>query len=194
MSGLRNSEDRFHYLNFSNGKIVTKEAGELETFDEFEGRLTDIKVVDDEYQGVKFKNISMYFVDDEAKKFLLNIRLDSGYGISFCMLVPNIELSFPFVISGFQKEIDGKKKSGIFVKQKGKFLKWYFTKKNPRDLPPLKKVKVKGNEVWDSSDQQNFFIKMLQEVAVVLESPVPEYSKDAKSLIERSAPIDDLPF
>jgi hypothetical protein len=197
MSGLRNSTERFEYLNFSKGKIVLNG----EQFDEFEGRVLDIKISDDEYQGEHFKKIGLLMRDDTGKQYLLNMKMNSGYGVSFCMLVPNIEWMWPIIISGFSKEVEGKKKTGIFIKQRGVFIKWHFTKDNPGELPSLKKVKYKGHDVWDSSDQQNYFLEMLAVVSHELskvkntatsDSKPPEVS--AAAVTENLSPVDDLPF
>jgi hypothetical protein len=197
MSGLRNSTDRYEYLNFSKGKIVLNG----EQYDEFEGRVLDIKISDDEYQGEHFKKIGLMMRDDTGKLYLLNMKMNSGYGVSFCMLVPNIDWLRPIIISGFAKEVDGKKKTGVFVKQRGSFIKWHFTKDNPGELPPLEKVKFKGQDVWDSTKQQLFFLDMLEVVSTELSKVKVPATSDNKppevanaAVTETLSPVDDLPF
>lgn len=54
------------------------------------------------------------------------------------------------------QEVDGKRKTSLFINQDGKAVKWFWTKDNPGELPSLKKVKIKGKETWDDSDQIEF--------------------------------------
>lgn len=90
----------------------------------------------------------------------------------------------------------------MFVSQEGKSLKWYFTKDNPHDLPQLERKTVNGQQVWDATGQQEFFIDMITKSNQMLFGKLggvanqnierivnPEI--DADSL---TAPVDDLPF
>lgn len=154
--GLGQDTGSFKFVNISKGKLVIKKDGEIQTFGYLEGHLTDIEILEDEYQGDKYLKLSLK-INDGSESFLLQMRLDSGYGRAFCCIIPNANLEWPMKISPSFKDDRG----GLFIKQNGAALKWYFNKDNPRDLPQLKKVKVGNKELWDNADQQAYFINML---------------------------------
>jgi hypothetical protein len=81
--------------------------------------------------------------------------------------------------------IDGdKKQSVVFISQNGKGLKHFWTKDTPRELPPLKKIKVKGVETWDDTDRMDYledYVKL---------SILPKVKPTLQDVIEG----DDVPF
>lgn len=198
--GLGNNSGKITFVNIKKGKLAIKKDNEVHLFEYIEGLLTDIEIRDEEYQGEKYKRLCLK-INDGREDFLLQMRLDSGYGRAFCCIAPNIELDKPFKLSPTFTEKDGKQAGGMFINQHGKALKWFFTRDNPNGLPPMKEVEFKGKKMWDNAEQQQFFIALLLNdikpklvhplfagpVHQVAEEPLP----DATSITE---PMDDLPF
>jgi len=203
--GLGQNTGRNTYVNISKGRLVVKKDGEVHEYGFVEGHLVDIEIVDDEYQGDKFKKLSLKF-NDGKENYILQMRLDSGYGRAFCCIIPNANLELPMKISPSFKDDRG----GMFINQSGSALKWYFTKDNPNGLPQLKKVELRGKTQWDNYDQQEFFIDLLlnkikpslkHEALAGPATPVdqepggegmpPAYVPDANDIKE---PLNDLPF
>ena len=61
------------------------------------------------------------------------------------------------IVPKYTEEGD-KKSSVIFINQNGKGLKHFWTRDNPKDLPDLKKIKVKGKDTWDDSDRLDYLL------------------------------------
>lgn len=201
--GLGQNDGSLTFVNISKGKLVIKKDGEVKTFGYLEGQLVDIEVLEDEYNNEKYLKLSLK-IKDGAETYLLQMRLDSGYGRAFCCIIPNANLEWPMKISPSFKDDRG----GLFIKQNGFPLKWYFNKENPRDLPQLKKVKVGNRDMWDNSDQQAYFINMLMlkikpklkhEILAGPATPVDNDHSDmppanVPSEADIQQPVDDLPF
>lgn len=199
--GLGNNSGKIIFVNIKKGKLAIKKDNEAHLFEHLEGMLTDIEIRDEEYQGEKYKKLCLK-INDRGEDFLLQMRLDSGYGRAFCKIILNVDLKQPMKISPNFTEKDGKQSGSLFINQNGKALKWYFTKDNPGDLPPMKEITFKGKTVWDNTDQQNYFIHMLLERVranlipashSIVSGPATEFNHvpDASEVI---TPIDDLPF
>lgn len=206
--GLGNNRGKFTYVNIRKGSLFTKKDEQELLYENLEGTITDITIVDDEYKGKQFKKLQLLIVDG-PDKFLLQMRLDSGYGIAFCMICPHIDFNKPVNLSPIYSEKDGKGKAGMFVNQNGVALKWAWTKdirENDRfgKLPQLEKGShPKLGEYWDNSAQQEFFIDMLlSKIKPTLKHEVlagpglqAETTSNAIPDVEGvSAPVDDLPF
>jgi hypothetical protein len=194
--GLQN-KDYPIYVTFDKGRLKAKINGVESTHGELTGMITGLSVSEDEYQGKKYKKISVE-VTDEKQIYILQMSLAGGYGVSFCMMLPSISYGHPITISGSEKTVEGKQKRTVFLKQGGQNLRWSFTKENPADLPPLKVSKDKlGMTHYDSTDQQTYFILMLEEIGQLLakkKGVVPE-AVQATTPVEEKPVIDDgLPF
>jgi hypothetical protein len=218
--GSKNYNRNVKYYRFQEHNVISKINGEVKKFDAIEGKLTDAKITDEEFEGHPYKQLALNIYDGEENS-ILTMRIGSGYCNAFCKILPNIDLTETFEISaGTNVNKEGKKISSVFVKQFGKSVKWYFTKENNNGLPqPVKIKNYYGKEIWDFNDQINFFIDLLTELQLVLEC-APEdlinqlprrilknkyhgvglisaknklddgIQSDAKSF----KPIDDLPF
>jgi hypothetical protein len=162
------------YLGIVSGKIAqrkkeptsttttrTTDEGKLiheELFSSVEGHITDITFKEGDYG----KQI-LVTIDNEGDKAILQMPFSSGTASSFIKALPNVDLSKPVKLSPKMEEKDGKKKTVLFVNQGGKAAKWFWTKDNPGDLPPMKKIKIKGKESWDDSDQLDYFESFIKE-------------------------------
>lgn len=155
------------YLSIQSGKIAqritepsstsksrTLESGKViheELYDTLEGRITGIQFKDGEY-GTQL----IITMENEGDIAHLQMPLSSSPASGFLKALPNVQ---PFALVKFKpsmKEENGKRKTSLFLSQGGQGVKWYWTKDNPGDLPPMKKIKVKGKETWDDSDQIDY--------------------------------------
>jgi hypothetical protein len=197
------------FLNFKDGLIVHSEGGDLKTYDAFSGRVIDLEIEDAEYQGEAYRKIILFIEDPETDKvFELGFSLESGYGNAFCCIAPNIDWSKPLEISGkIEDKGNGKKYSGMFIRQEGKAIKWFYTNAHDESAPPNKKrpapekVRVGNNDIFDFSKRNNFYEKMLiyvrKEKIVKITGGVAAYkprNADLSSADGVTEVIDDLPF
>ncbi len=197
--GLQN-KDYPIYVTFDKGNLKAKVNGIDTTHGELTGMITGISVADDEYQDRKYKKLSVEITDQSNKQiYILQMSLAGGYGVSFCMMIPNIQYGLPVAISASEKTVEGKIKRTVFIKQGKWNVKWAFTKESPGELPPLKISKDKLNTVlYDSSDQQAYFILMIEELADLL-SKKKGIERPARVAVNEpeqaeTLPKDDLPF
>jgi len=165
--GLQNNQSAGVFLQITNGKLVRqfKQATERsiarvnklgrevheEFYDSLTGYVTDIKTKDSEYG--KFWVVT---VKDDEGQYFLEMKYSSGYAVSFLKALPNANINEKMTITP-KLMIDGdKKQSVVFINQNGAGLKHFWTKDNPRELPQMKKVKVKGVETWDDTDRMEY--------------------------------------
>lgn len=186
--GLGNKGGKKNYLNIKEGKIIMKVGDTYEPFDHISGMITNVGT----HEGRFGKELHIT-IQDDADEFLLQVKFDSGYSRGFLMAIKNADLSLPVVLVPKYEEKDSKKKSTLFINQNGKGVRWAWVKDNPGDLPPMKQVTLKGEKVWDNTDEMNYLEKML------LEEIKPKLSAVVPAVVESNgddAPDseDDLPF
>lgn len=200
--GLGNNTGRFAFVNIKKGKLAVKKDNETVFFNYIEGYLQGLEIRDEEYQGEQYKKLCL-MINDGAEDFQLQMRLDSGYGRAFCNIILNVDLKNPMTITPTFEEVDGKQRSGMFINQNGKAVKWYFTKDHPNGLPPMKEVQFKGKTAWDNTDQQLFYMDLLlnkikpQLSNSVVDGPPHQFGTSSERIptaAEITEPIDDLPF
>ena len=165
--GLNQSQSKGVFLSITNGKLVrqfsaptdksvsrvNKMGREVheEFYDSLSGWLTDIKTKESEY-GKSW----VLVLKDEQGSYNLEMKYSSGYATSFLKAIPNATLSEVITLSP-KLIVDGdKKQSVLFISQNGKGLKHYWTKDKQRDLPPMKKVKVRGVDTWDDTERMDY--------------------------------------
>lgn len=171
--GLENRESG-NYITIYNGKLSTRVAegtpGAMQRvnklgktvfekfYDSFTGKLVGIKTQDSPYG----KNW-MFSFKDKAEVYHLQLPYSNSYAKAFLKMLPNINLAEEMQVSPSVKEVDGKSKSSLFVKQAGEWVKQAYTKEVPNGLPQMKQVMIKGQQVWDDSEQLAFLEKMVQD-------------------------------
>ena len=165
--GLNQSQSKGVFLSITNGKLVrqfpvqteksvsrvNKMGREVheEFYDSLTGYLTDIKTKESEY-GKSW----VLVIKDNDGSYNLDMKYSSGYSTSFLKAIPNADLTQLITLSP-KLIVDGdKKQSVLFISQNGKGLKHYWTKDTPRDLPPMKKVKVRGVDTWDDTERMDY--------------------------------------
>jgi hypothetical protein len=193
--GLNLSQAKGVFLSITNGKLVRQMPSPTEKsiarvnklmrevheefYDSLSGYITDLKTKESEYG--KFWVIT---IKDDSVYYNLEMKYSSGYATSFLKALPNANLSEVINITP-KLIIDGdKKQSVVFISQNGKGLKHYWTKDNPRELPPLKKVKVRGVETWDDTERMDY----LEEYVKL--SILPKIKPTLQDVNEG----DDIPF
>jgi len=114
------------------------------------GHIVNLDIKENDYG--KFLLVTIKDVATE-QKCILEMNFSSGYSTTFLKALPNANLDQNIEINP-ALIIDGdKKKSVIFLKQGGYPVKHFYTKDNPKGMPEMVKVKVKGKETWDDTDR-----------------------------------------
>lgn len=188
--GLQSNQSNGVFLSITNGKLVrqfkqptdktvtrTNKMGREvheEFYDSLSGHITDIKTKESEYG--KFWVIS---VKDNSNTYFLEVKYSSGYAVSFLKALPNVSLNEVVTLTP-KLNVDGEKKSSvIFLNQNGTPIKHYWNKENPKDLPQLKKIKVKGQETWDDTDRMEYLEDYVKSYILPKIKPVlSDYNED----------------
>lgn len=156
----------------------------------------------------KFGPQLQILIEDEGELFQLQMPWSSRYSNGFFKCMPNIDVSRKIEFNPWMKVVDNAKKTALYLKHYGDqdSIPWAWTKDDPKDLPPMVKIKVKGVETWDDSDQQEYFENYLNNVfkprLQKVERVVPpnNFATAASKASVPSGPIvgevedDDLPF
>ncbi|WP_018629237.1 hypothetical protein [Niabella aurantiaca] len=161
------------FLSISDGKItrrvkqstqssvtrVTKNGHTIheEIYDSVSGIITDIKPYTHDQYG-KFWNVR---IEDGGDAYVLQMNYSGGYSSAFLKQLPNVDLNERVRFIPSMKEVDGKKRVTLFLNQNGQALKHYYTKDDPKGLPNMVQVKVKGQLTWDDSDMMEFLENMV---------------------------------
>ena len=138
------------------GKVVSEKF-----YDSFTGKLVDVKITD----GTYGKAWNFYF-QDQKEVYILQLGYNNGFANAFLKMLPNADLTKEMKVSPVMKEDNGKMKSSLFVNQDGVALKHFYTKDKPNGLPVWKQITVKGEKVWDSTDQLKFLEDMVMTTIV----------------------------
>ena len=138
-------------------------------YDSFTGKLIDVKIAD----GTYGKTWNFYF-HDSGEVYILQLSYNSSFANAFLKMLPNVDLAREMRVSPSSKEEGGKLKTSLFINQNGVALKHYYTKDHPNGLPIWTQIVVKGEKVWDSTDQLKFLEDM------VMSSIVPKLVRDVQ--------------
>lgn len=130
-------------------------------YDSFVGKLVGIKTTDGPY-GKQWD----FSFQDAGDVYHLNLPYSNSFAKNILKMLPNCDLSKEMKVTPQTKEVDGVNKSSIFINQDGVSIKHAFTKENPNGLPPMTQVKVKGELVWDDTEQLAFLQNMVDNVIV----------------------------
>lgn len=215
--GLGNSSGNLTYVNLKDGKFIIKKDGQAVLYDHVFGYLRELRIESDTYNNETFDVLILTIIDG-ADKFLVKMKFGSGYCLGFCMAIGNADLAKKIVLLPSYKKENGKEKRTMFISQsnpdeRGKALKWTWTKDNPGNLPQLKKVNFQGQDRWDSYEQNQFLKEyLIQDIGHRIppeiltgpanqSSPQPAPPSNASDGLpgwvrpeDMMEPIDDLPF
>lgn len=164
--GLKQRTDAGAYVKLSEGKFYLAKDETKTPYTELEGTLTNIYTKDDVYEGKPVRKLYLV-MNDGDQNLILNFRFDSRYCTSFMSFVMNADLKQPFtIIPKVTDKVDSRgekfQEMVLLLKQNGQPLKGYFTKDNPNGLPPMKKVRISGKDVWDKTDMLEFFENLIE--------------------------------
>ena len=145
-------------------------------YDSFTGKLIAIRTRDGQYG----KSWELDF-RDEGAVYTLQLSFSNSYATNFLKMLPNINLEKEMKLQPSEKEVDGKKKSSLFISQDGVTLKHAYTKDKPNGLPPMVQVQVKGQLVWDDSARLEFLETMVKR------DILPKLPEQAQAAASKSA-------
>lgn len=126
-------------------------------YDSFTGKLVNIRTRDGSY-GKSWE----FDFRDGSEVYTLQLSYSNSYATNILKMLPNVDLTKEMKVQPSQKMEDGKTKSSLFISQDGTTLKHAYTKDNPRGLPPMVEVMVKGQKVWDDSARLAFLEAMVK--------------------------------
>jgi len=196
------------FLNIKEGKISYKDkaTGEKKTCGFVEGLITDVKFEIKEWEGKKYEQVSVTIVDG-AEKYILQMKTNSGYFRAFCNCLKSGDVTKRTKFTPTYSEDGASKNSGMFVNQQGveKSLPWYSTKKDPKDVPPLKPVTFNGETKWDGTEQLKYWRDWLNSIKWTSDFEAGSMSQPSVSTTtathnpDQSGPVvsddlEDLPF
>lgn len=133
-----------------------------------EGTIERCYVDESEYGA----NFITELVDDENSRFKLQIPLDSQFFGQYAKRMPNIDTTQPLFLGlGYDRE---RERNFLYARQGENKVGMAYTKENQNGLPEPTKKTVKGKEVWDWEEQENFLYEVAMDFAASLEtSDVP---------------------
>jgi hypothetical protein len=204
--GLNKGLGTREYLTIREGKIA-KYLGDkkYELFDSVEGYIVGMSTRDTQYGPV----LCIDLKDDVVYQLQIRIKGEdqpgqlakqTSYFIAFAHCSPNIDPSKKVEFVPSLKEIDGKKRSALFINQGNETLKWAF--KKGEGMPDPEEVFNKKGELvsidWSEveafrMDKVNEFHAKIKEVAHVNNLIAePDVLEEKQAKVEQED--DDLPF
>lgn len=167
-------------------------------YDSFTGKLVNIRTQDGSY-GRNW----IFDFRDNGEVFHLNLGYSNSFATAFLKMLPNIDVTKEMQVSPSVKEVDGKNRSSLFVKQGDNWIKSAYTKENPNGMPDLKQVKIKGQLAWDDTERMEFLEAMVNEEILPklpkdlpvssqtkADSDVDEFANDMKA--DKPSELDDF--
>ena len=140
--------------------------------DQVTGQIVEIKVREGDY-GKSFQILIDVTEDEQSPEFFaVDFRFNST-GKSLLKKLPNIDLTKDVALVGYA--IDGTNSKGEAVtnyyavpyqgeiSKAGKVLPAY-TMEEPNGYPEMKKIKVKGKNTWDDTDQLEFLENLINSI------------------------------
>lgn len=202
------------YLTIREGKIA-KYLGDkkYELYDSVEGYIIGLSTRDTQYG----QQLCIDLKDDVVYQLQIRIKGEekpgvtakqTSYFIAFAHCAPNIDPSKKITFIPSLKEVDGKKRSALFLKQNGEIIKWAF--KKGEGMPDPEEVFNKKGELvsidWSEvetfrMDKVNEFHTRVDEVShanKLMGSESPDWQKVMPPVEEKTEKEyfddDDLPF
>ena len=173
----KQANDRTSERLTKTGKLVFEER-----FKDLTAKLDGIDTRENDYG----KQCQLKF-QDQGDFYIVSLPYSSRYASSFLKALPNLDLSkeVRFMPWAMKDKNDATKTiTGITLYQDGEKIAPYYTKEDPKGLPQMVKIKVKGKEQWDDSDMMVF----LEDMALNL------FEQDHKDLSTASHDNDEVPF
>lgn len=166
-------------------KRINKSGNEIYElhFSKLSGLLKDVKLKEDATFGNQYE----IYLQDADENYVLQIPQSGRVASSFLSRLPNVDRGSYVEISTWAVEEDGKLKQFMTLRQQDKVVQPYYSKDNPNGLPPLEQKKVKGQLVWDDSEQIEFYKSMVEKMFRT-PAPTPEPESDLDAVFEKREP------
>ena len=162
-------------------------------YDSFTGKLEKIEVKDGNYG----KTWNFGFRDREDL-YTLQLSYSNSFSTAILKQLPNVDLTQEMKVTPMVKEVEGKRRSSLFINQNGVALKHAFTRDNPNGMPDMEQVTVKGELVWDDTKRMEFLHNMVNTLILPKLEAVPQ-SATGEAVVEavinlttEPAPADDI--
>ena len=127
-------------------------------YDFIEGEIESFRTREEEIAGIKKLFFQITMVDD-GEKYIVDLDTDSNYFRAFAMTILSGDPDANTRLVPFMREEEGKKKTGLYVIQHGKPLKYKYTKESPGDMPNIEITKNKRGDIVDiDSEERNKFL------------------------------------
>ena len=100
---------------------------------------------------------------DKGTKYLISLPYTGGSTMGLLHRLPSIDLMRPVKLALYHFEEDNKTQLTVEQQVEGKWEKLpkFWTKEDPKDLPPLEKTTLNGQDVWDSTKQMIYLEKLV---------------------------------
>jgi len=212
--GTSNSETGgFKYLSFMAGKFVQRvpegtkgaEPRELKKgpkmgtiihelkFDKLGGQILNVETETSEYGQQLHIYLDVSTIEEPDSKIKLSLSLSSGPAKGFLSRLPVINFAEDVELRGFhieKKDKPGKFGTYLVPYQNGQKLISFYSREEPKGLPQMVQIKVKGVPTWDDTDQLEFFQALIKNTKFPEESEEPAVAPTPEAEIDDS----DLPF
>jgi len=148
------------YVNISKGLFTTgsNKNDNLMTHKTLSGFITDIRFTDEVYDEKPYVKMHLHMKDGEDE-FILGTNATNRYAGRILRILPNIDFSQRVEIKLFYKEEGAKKDASAFIKQGSDDIKQFWSKDDPKELPPAETYATPEKEVNWSFKKQNEYLK-----------------------------------
>lgn len=194
-------------INTKEGVILYKEGDEIKSADSFTGRLEDIKIKNDTYEGKPTRELQLLF-DDLGVKYAVTVNADTGIANNILNTLLNIDKIGELTLGVFLSDkkdksgnvIPGKKQSAVWIKNNGeKTNGWKYKRdaagNSPEGFPDPVKTVFKGETMWDFSPVSQFLWDQTVAVTIPKLKGAGYVATSAPAAdAEQQAPEDDLPW
>ena len=138
-------------------------------YDSFTGKLESIQVKDGNYG----KTWNFGFRDREDL-YTLQLSYSNSFSTAILRQLPNVDLTQEMKVTPMVREVEGKRRSSLFINQNGVALKHAFTRDNPNGMPDMEQVTVKGELVWDDTKRMEFLHNMVNTLILPKLETIPQ--------------------
>jgi hypothetical protein len=191
------------YLKIKDGFIYrTDDKDQKDGYDTVTGQIVNLGYRDEKFNNSDIKKFQITLTDG-TDKYVLSFPVESPAYSSFISFAKNVDLSKPI---NLHTKADDYESNGLPVKRTKilvsvgegeyrKFAKGFYSKAGPNIIPPFKKIKYNGKDVYDKTDYLDFLYNVVENdlkpqlkkisggAAIFKEEPVAEPMDD-----------NDLPF
>lgn len=159
------------------------------------GKILFLNLKTNDYQGIEYLTLNVG-LEGIAGKSIIQMRFPSAYSRGFLNKIDGIDFSkeVTLIVGDFEK--NGKRIIYLNIVQNGKKLDSVHTIENPNGLPQMVKVKLRGKEEWDDTDQQEFYRAKIEKYSKLIEDSKSPVTSQPQAKVESSEydSKDELPF